>query len=162
MIPLTNQCIRSYETECVRLHNSIRAKHSSPNLVLNQTLAQTARNYSNFLAITNTLNISKLQDLGENLAVYYMTQKIDQTKCNTLAKRFVHSWYEGVKYYNFTQGIFTPNSGFFTQLVWRATTQIGCGLAINNENKVYGVAYYFPQGNILNKFKQNVLKEKLN
>lgn len=65
----------------------------------------------------------------------------------------------GIKNYNFTQGEFGSKSGFFTQLVWRATRLIGCALAVNNENKAYGVAYYYPHGNVIGQFKQNVFPE---
>lgn len=50
-------------------------------------------------------------------------------------------------------------TGHFTQLVWKATNQLGCGIAVTTTNKVYGVCNYSPQGNIVNAgyFQTNVL-----
>ena len=55
------------------------------------------------------------------------------------------------------------STGHFTQLVWKSTTDIGCGLAII-KNKVYGVTNYFPPGNYIgsSNFRKNVLPEVLN
>ena len=50
-------------------------------------------------------------------------------------------------------------TGHFTQVVWKSTTQLGCGLAVNRGNKIYGVCNYSPAGNVVNAgfFKANVL-----
>lgn len=50
------------------------------------------------------------------------------------------------------------DTGHFTQIVWKSTEQLGCGLAITTDNRVYGVCNYFPQGNVINQgyFEENV------
>ena len=51
-------------------------------------------------------------------------------------------------------------TGHFTQVVWKDTRQLGCGLAINRKNKVYGVCDYSPPGNYEGKYKENVLRSR--
>ena len=66
-------------------------------------------------------------------------------------------WYDEVAMYNFTQPGFSSATGHFTQVVWKATTQVGCGVAMSNDGGVYGVCQYTPPGNYNNEFVQNVL-----
>jgi hypothetical protein len=51
-------------------------------------------------------------------------------------------WYNEVKDYNFNNPGFGGSTGHFTQLVWVGTTELGCGVAISNSNKIYGVCNY--------------------
>lgn len=66
--------------------------------------------------------------------------------------------------YNYSNPGFQPKTGHFTQLVWKATTNIGVGIAIYNVTNFYGVAQYTPQGNfyyigfMAEAFQQNVPK----
>lgn len=48
------------------------------------------------------------------------------------------------------------NSGSFTQLVWRESREIGFGVAGSGAN-IYIVALYYPAGNVVGAYKQNVL-----
>ena len=47
------------------------------------------------------------------------------------------------------------DTGHFTQLVWKSTTQVGFGLGIKG-NKYYCVGQYYPSGNYQNRFQENV------
>jgi hypothetical protein len=69
-------------------------------------------------------------------------------------------WYDEVNKYNFNNPGFSASTGHFTQLVWKATTDLGCGIAISAKNRIYGVCNYTPPGNVVgtnNEFKRNVL-----
>jgi hypothetical protein len=48
------------------------------------------------------------------------------------------------------------NSGSFTQLVWRESREVGFGVAGAGAN-IYIVALYYPGGNIVGSYVQNVL-----
>jgi hypothetical protein len=52
-------------------------------------------------------------------------------------------------------GEYTKPTGHFTQLVWKATTQVGFGVATRGKYTV-GVALYYQAGNVIGSFKQNV------
>ena len=46
-------------------------------------------------------------------------------------------------------------------MIWKSTTDIGFGFWDDKENnKYYNVILYYPAGNILGEFKQNVIGEK--
>lgn len=47
------------------------------------------------------------------------------------------------------------DTGLFTQMVWRSTTQVGFGISSRN-NKAYCVAHYWPRGNVVGHFAENV------
>ena len=68
-------------------------------------------------------------------------------------------WYDEVSYYNYNRPGFGHSTGHFTQLVWKETTHVGCGIAISPENKIYGVCNYSPPGNFVGEkqFRANVL-----
>jgi hypothetical protein len=65
-------------------------------------------------------------------------------------------WYDEVKLYNFNGGGFSMETGHFTQVVWRGTKQIGCGVTTCRGMDVW-VCNYDPPGNVDRGYKANVL-----
>ena len=64
-------------------------------------------------------------------------------------------WYNEVTNpgYNFSKPGFNSKTGHFAQIVWRGTTELGCGISGN-----YVVCHYCKtSGNFKGKFKENVL-----
>ena len=57
--------------------------------------------------------------------------------------------------YNFNNPGFSLASGLFSQLVWKDSTQVGFGIA-SKHSKVYCVAHYWPRGNVVGQFAENV------
>lgn len=67
------------------------------------------------------------------------------------------SWYNGIKYYDFSQGGFSMKTGSFSQLVWANSQQLGVGIAYTNDGQsAYVVARYLPPGNYGNDYQDNV------
>ena len=59
--------------------------------------------------------------------------------------------------YNFSAPGFSSATGHFTQVIWRASTQLGVGLAFTSDQKTaYAVANYVVPGNLLGAFPANV------
>jgi hypothetical protein len=83
-------------------------------------------------------------ELGENLA----------WGTRLSASEAVGLWYEEVCEYNYARPGFGP-AGHFTQLVWRASRQLGCGRAICGRD-VYWVCRYSPAGNVDDEYRANV------
>ena len=75
------------------------------------------------------------------------------------------SWYDEIKLYNFARPGFSIETGHFTALVWRETTQVGFGIGLRIDGTfkcVFTVANYWPSGNINTPqyFQANVLKPR--
>ena len=93
--------------------------------------------------------------VGSNLWRYSAND--DSVDGETVADTF----YKGHVYYEWygDEPDFTDYDkwGCFTQLVWKATSEVGLGCATEN-GLTYVVALYQPGGNVLGQFKDNVLE----
>ncbi|EFJ53194.1 hypothetical protein VOLCADRAFT_86230 [Volvox carteri f. nagariensis] len=111
------------------LHNLYRARHQAPPLRWNNNLAIAATAYAQQLADNDcALKHSGVRDAGENLLSQQSFPKPDNT-C-TLAAR---GWYAEVVNYDFDAAQpyydnWPRNIGHFSQLVWKGTSTIGCGV----------------------------------
>ncbi len=70
-------------------------------------------------------------------------------------------WYEEVNRYQFDNPIYSKSTGHFTQLIWKTTTEVGCGFAVTSDNKIFGVSNYNPPGNYVGRFQNNILPKKV-
>ncbi|TMW54435.1 hypothetical protein DOY81_000427 [Sarcophaga bullata] len=148
--------IKELQEEVLAAHNEYRAKHSCGPLVLNKQLNNLASEWAKHLANTNTLQHRKNNKYGENL---YMSTGIGK-KTHVLA---VQSWYEEVQNYNFNRPGFSPNTGHFSQVVWKTTKELGVGVATKGD-RTWVVCNYDPPGNIVGNFLDCVpdrIEEKL-
>ncbi|KAG2494168.1 hypothetical protein HYH03_007803 [Edaphochlamys debaryana] len=120
--------------------NRLRARHSAPALEWSTRLAADAQDYAEELAKKNC----KLEhgSYGENLMRISAYPAPDKSCAGA-----VNAWYGEVNWYDFN----TPNAfrdnwsnsiGHFTQLVWKSSTQVGCGVATSPERMV------FPSGTV--------------
>ena len=69
-------------------------------------------------------------------------------------------WYDEVNLYNYNNPGFSSATGHFTQVVWKSTSDLGCGIAISRNGKIYGVSEYTKPGNYGNQYRANVLPKK--
>ena len=130
--------------EILAFHNRYRAAVGVPALRWSDSLAAGAQQWADYLAPTGRL---KHSEVGENLAAgwHYGTYSVTQ---------LVDTWGYEKRY--FIRGIFPNVSstgnwadvGHYTQVVWRNTTQVGCGVARRNGNTVLACRYS-PPGNIV-------------
>lgn len=127
-------------------HNSYRAQHCAPALAWSAELAASAQKWAEQCWIGHDKSRGRV---GENLA-----WSGDRT-----AKSAVDAWYQEVDEYNYARPGFAASTGHFTQMVWKNTTQIGCGVAQCYLGSVrLWVCRYSPQGNWAGQFPQNVPK----
>ena len=138
-------------------HNELREKHHVPPLVLSRELCEIATKYAQKICKASTFQHShdnyKGRAMGENL---YWASGMS----NLTGKDPVQSWYDEIKDYNFdTNKAKNPGAviGHFTQVVWKGSEQLGIGFATKGK-EIYVVANYYPAGNYIGQYKENVLK----
>lgn len=144
-------------------HNQYRALHGSPAMTPSDALHDTAQAWAEAIARTGQFDHStpdQRQSAGENLAAYYTTGFMDT---ETLANRAVQDWYDEIAQYDYGNPGFSGETGHFTQVVWKTSTQLGCGAAQGTKtinrvtyNAFYVVCHYGPAGNVRGQFLENV------
>lgn len=141
-----------FELEALDCHNKYRTKHHVPPLNLNKELCKIAQSYAEKLLQNNSMDYSfgkfKGNDMGENIFKCQGTEATGEMATN--------DWYNEVKSHNFKKD-FQKNSGHFTQIIWKDTKEVGFGMA-SRGNTYYIVANYYPPGNFLGQYHDNVLK----
>ena len=140
--------------EALNAHNYYRRYHHAGPLTINNQLSRIAENYSRRLAYTiralqHSNNRYNNEPLGENL--YYCIGK--EPNGNDATK----SWYDEIQYHDFYSDYGCSASGHFSQLVWNNSKEVGFGVTKNNNGQWFVVANYFPAGNTMGKFRENVL-----
>ena len=137
------------QADVVTYVNGLRAKHAAPPVAYSSSLAAGAQSWAEHLARINGLvhGGGGPEGAGENLAAVYKT---------ATWKTAVDLWYSEGAGYNYAATAFDPARGHFTQLVWRATSSIGLGVASNGSIQ-FVVMWFAPAGNVQGQFLQNVL-----
>ena len=132
----------------VAAHNRARATHCARPLTWSTKLAGAAQKWADTLKAKGCVFGHSGGAYGENLAAG--TEGVLDPEAT------VAMWYDEIKHYKFPDGGFSMQTGHFTQLVWRATTQVGCGHAQCKGNDIW-VCEYDPPGNYDGEYRQNVL-----
>ena len=149
-----NNNIDNMRNELLKNHNKYRKYHNSNDLKMNNDLNKKAQEYANEIIDAKFKqstfhNIYKNSILGEN--TFCSKEKVDP-------KKICHEWYKENKKYDYEKNSYLKGTGHFTQLVWKNTKEVGFGISSNNDN-FRVVAYYYPAGNILGEFQNNVLEK---
>ena len=143
-----------FQKSALDAHNNYRAKHHVGKLVLNQELCDIAQKYAEELARTGNFahsgNSFHDDNIGENLFACY-GMKIT-------GKMMTDDWYNEVNQYNFNNPGYISGTGHFTQIVWKGSKQVGFGYAQARDGYYYGVANYYPAGNFIGEFEDNVFR----
>lgn len=140
--------LADWQKQILDEHNLQRAKHCSSELSWNATLAAEAQAWADRCEFEHSSG-----PYGENLSA-----GTTQT-----AVQAVDGWYSEISDYDFAAPGFQASTGHFTQLVWRGTTQLGCGVARCGNifpdfgGADYYVCRYLAAGNVQGNYEQNVL-----
>ncbi|KAL8395992.1 hypothetical protein RB595_003432 [Gaeumannomyces hyphopodioides] len=125
--------------------NAYRRDHDAANVTWNDTLARFADDYLT-KEVTDKCEFEHSGGpYGENLAIGYPS-----------ARSAVEAWGDERERYDFQKADFSEETGHFTQLVWRNTSDVGCGRRLCGTKGWYLVCEYWPRGNVIGEFKDMV------
>ena len=123
----------------VKAHNKYRRRHiDTPDVKWSNALTQSAQNWADKCQWKHSDSPN-----GENMAEGGFSN----------AEEVVELWYEEIEDYDYNNPVYTDDTGHFTQVVWKETTEIGCGY--NSSCGIY-VCHYNPPGNYFGQFPANV------
>lgn len=128
-------------------HNYYRSQHQVGSLTRSSEIEAYAQNYSNYLVSINSLTHSQ-GPYGENLYL--------GPKGSSIGVSAVDMWYEEVSDYDFSNPGYKSGIGHFTQLVWKNSKYLGCGVGCGSNNYCFVSCNYSPAGNYLGQFASNV------
>ncbi len=145
------------QSEIVQAHNKYRSMVGTPELRWSASLAITAQAYADKLKTTQDCNPghSHAAGLGENL--YWTSAIIYSSGTSKLQAitptQVIDFWGSEKDNYSYVTNTCTPGKvcGHYTQIIWKATTQIGCGNAVCSDNSQIWVCNYSPAGNLVGK-----------
>lgn len=151
----------------LKAHNRVRRIYGLPPLSWDDSLATYAQAWADHLKATNRCRMihrSKAnrrdgKSYGENLAWNWISHPMMFGAFEFSPERVVRAWSKECKDYDYETNSCTPGEkcGHFTQIVWRTTKRVGCGMAIcdgaeNKEGRGRGeiwVCNYHEPGNIV-------------
>lgn len=151
--------------EFLTYQNQYRAQHAAaPYLIWSTQLATDAQDWANRCQIGVHSNGS---NYGENLAWGYSIPKAaitawynERDNYERMSKNYTANYPMTVDVFNWDHRPNSPDMyGHFTQIVWQATREVGCGHAMCQSpsgQTDYWVCRYSPKGNIVPYFQENV------
>jgi pathogenesis-related protein 1 len=128
----------STETEMLAAHNFVRATLKLPPLTWSDKLALRAQDWAATLLARGELFHRPKSPYGENI--------FDIAGASASAEQVVEAWASESRDYDYKSNKCRKVCGHYTQLVWAATKQVGCGVARNARREVW-VCNYDPPGN---------------
>ncbi|KAF9147873.1 hypothetical protein BG015_010422 [Linnemannia schmuckeri] len=140
-----------YSDSVLAIHNSHRAQYGAKPLTWSPELYISALQYAKLCKFSSSDSRGKY---GEN---FYAT-----TARGTNAAQAVNSWMAQAPNYNYNNPVFSSNTGGFTQVVWKSSTQVACAQAQCAAGTIYSqastitICRYSPPGNMKGQFVQNV------
>lgn len=135
-------------------HNQYRVMHGAVPLNWSPGLANAAQAWAEKIAREGSLSHASREDR------YYKGENVCRMSSHFTVDDALRIWYSEKGNYDYDKPGFDLSTGHFTQVVWRDTREVGVGMAKSPDGKLtYMVARYNPPGNILNRFKENVVAE---
>ncbi|XOF33116.1 MAG: CAP domain-containing protein [Candidatus Electrothrix sp. YB6] len=132
-------------------HNTWRSQVSVPPLRWSDKLARSAQKWADRLAGNNcTLQHSISREYGENLYHAGPVTLSDGSAAvrKIAAQDVVDFWGSEITHYDYASNSCHGVCGHYTQVVWKSTTEVGCGAAFCGNKGQIWVCRYTPAGNM--------------
>ncbi|SEM42257.1 CAP family protein [Nonomuraea pusilla] len=169
----------AFQQDCLKAHNAYRAWHGVPPLRTSPKIAEVAQLWAQRLVETRSFEhsppaehrrrgVSPALDrwleavgdsqYGENMSSFGSAMPGRVGSCADAVK----GWYGEISVYDHDAPDTIENArkaGHFSQVVWKSSTQLGCGRATVTDSgwlKTYIVCNYSPAGNRPGEFRSNV------
>ncbi|XP_065208387.1 Golgi-associated plant pathogenesis-related protein 1-like [Planococcus citri] len=134
----------------VREHNEYRKRHGIPPLEPDTNLMNGSIEWSKKLTSKGRMKHSSANGhYGENL---FWTSRPGPSIPHQSTYDPVKSWYDEIQMY---RGGFSKDTGHYTQVVWKNSRRVGCGIC-GNSRGTFVTCRYFPPGNYEGQFAENV------
>ena len=129
-------------SEMLHSHNRVRDQRQIPPLRWSYSLEAAAQEWADHLSSIGAMQHDHSRRIGQNLFVSYGRQ---------MPPAFVvGKWADESKDYDERRFKCAHGEvcGHFTQIIWRGTKEVGCGVA-GGDNGQFWVCFYSPPGNII-------------
>lgn len=141
-------CVEVNPAEMVAAHNRWRAQVGVGEVTYSPTVAASAQAWAEHLRDTNQCNMRHSSgSYGENL--FWAGAWSNGPMQDISDKEVVDSWGSEKKAYTYSDNSCAAGQvcGHYTQVVWKNTTTIGCGVAVCSNNTQVWACQYEPSGN---------------
>jgi len=133
-------------------HNYYRNLHGSTNLELDKDLCKLSQYYAEYMASKDVLKHSDgywghTKKVGENICSFTGNHSYEHS---------TNTWYSEEEIFNWKYVTIQIGTSKFTQMIWKESKFVGFGLAKSEKGIWYSVANYYPAGNRLETFIENV------
>ena len=128
--------------EMLKAHNDLRRARKIRPLQWSSSLAESAQQWAEHLASIGVMEHNLRLRVGQNLYVI--------SGATTRPAMVVRRWAEEATDYREAQDYCRPGAvcGHFTQIIWAATEDVGCGVASGRRGQFW-VCFYLPPGNVV-------------
>ncbi|XP_020894641.1 uncharacterized protein LOC110233667 [Exaiptasia diaphana] len=128
--------VEQFLRDMVNKINRYRLMHAVSPLGLSLDLTNKAELWAVKIANKDQEELNSNVTFGQ--AIYSSANAAD------IVNASVESWYNQIVHYRYYNPESQPQNNYFTQLVWKDTTDIGIGKATSGSQKTYIVAYFNP------------------
>ena len=135
----------AFQAFVVALHNKRRGEHRAQPLAYSLNLALHAQKQAEVCARLIGVTHGNNDGEGQNT---FMSGTLTTFNARRIAEIACDTWYAEKGVYESSPGLLglRNGAGHFTQMVWKATRSMGCGIAWAG-SRAYVVVNYFPPGN---------------
>ena len=130
----------SIAREMLAAHNRLRARMRIPPLSWSRSLASSAQEWASLLIARGAYAPRRDGKFGQNL--------FEITGGRATPRDVVTAWASEASNYQYRNNSCSARCGHYTQVIWRDTKQLGCGVAGDARRQVW-VCDYDPPGNVI-------------